>query len=57
MYRLCVLQSRSSLWHALGHHAALLVDSCFFMSGLLMVLSARQRHPRPLRALANRYLR
>ncbi|KAK3910548.1 Nose resistant to fluoxetine protein 6 [Frankliniella fusca] len=47
-------ESRSSLWHALGHHAALLVDTCFFLSGLLMVLSGRQRHPRLLRALANR---
>lgn len=50
-------ESRTSLWHALGHHAALLVDTCFFLSGLLMVLAARQRHPRPLRALVNRYLR
>lgn len=51
-------ESRTSPWHAIGHHAALLVDSCFFMSGLLMSLSMTPgRRQEPLRVLANRYLR
>lgn len=52
-------ESRTSPLHALGHHAVLLVDTCFFMSGLLMSLSptVRQGSQHVLRATANRYLR
>ncbi|XP_034249536.1 O-acyltransferase like protein-like isoform X2 [Thrips palmi] len=55
-------ESRTAPLHALGHHASLLVDTCFFMSGLLMSLSpsvrqGTQDNHNALRATASRYLR
>ena len=50
-----LLQSSAVLWFLIGAHFDLVVDTFIFMSGLLLVLTAKDQHP--LRAIAGRYLR
>ena len=50
-----LLQSSILLWSFNRSHTTLAVDSFFFMSGMLLVFTAKELHP--LKAIAKRYLR